>query len=278
MEKHDPLNLQVIRQTLMRLEDTIIFLLIERAQFAYNPIIYEDSSKFFQLNNIEKDQKDLSFLDWILKQTEITHAKARRYEAPDEYPFTSSQQLPPSLLPPLHPPVYLHSNNINFNPIIKNFYINHIVPILTQRSDKLTDDGQYGSSATRDVEILQAVSRRIHYGKFVAESKFRDHPNWFIDHIKSRNSVELERLITKPQIEAALVRRLENKALTYGQEITEDGLSAGPETNQKINAKVVVQMYKDWVIPLTRQVEVEYLLNRLDGLSSDQLKKLIESE
>jgi hypothetical protein len=27
------------------------------------------------------------------------------------------------------------------------------------------DDGNYGSSATRDVEVLQALSRRIHFGK-----------------------------------------------------------------------------------------------------------------
>ena len=27
------------------------------------------------------------------------------------------------------------------------------------------DDGNYGSSATRDVEVLQALSRRIHFGE-----------------------------------------------------------------------------------------------------------------
>jgi hypothetical protein len=29
----------------------------------------------------------------------------------------------------------------------------------------LEDDGNYGSAATRDVEVLQALSRRIHFGK-----------------------------------------------------------------------------------------------------------------
>lgn len=28
----------------------------------------------------------------------------------------------------------------------------------------LVDDGNYGSAATRDVEVLQALSRRIHFG------------------------------------------------------------------------------------------------------------------
>jgi len=35
------------------------------------------------------------------------------------------------------------------------------------------DDGNYGSAATLDVLVLQALSTRIHYGKFVAEAKFR---------------------------------------------------------------------------------------------------------
>lgn len=35
------------------------------------------------------------------------------------------------------------------------------------------DDGNYGSAATIDVLCLQALSKRIHYGKFVAEAKFR---------------------------------------------------------------------------------------------------------
>ena len=36
----DPLSLDHIRSVLTRLEDTIIFALIERAQFAHNPKIY----------------------------------------------------------------------------------------------------------------------------------------------------------------------------------------------------------------------------------------------
>jgi hypothetical protein len=38
------------------------------------------------------------------------------------------------------------------------------------------DDGNYGSAATLDVLVLQALSSRIHYGKFVAEAKFRCGP------------------------------------------------------------------------------------------------------
>lgn len=32
----------------------------------------------------------------------------------------------------------------------------------------------------------------------------------------------------------------------------------------KINVDVVVELYEKWVIPLTKEVEIEYLLARLD--------------
>lgn len=35
------------------------------------------------------------------------------------------------------------------------------------------DDNNHGSAATLDILCLQALSKRIHYGKFVAEAKFR---------------------------------------------------------------------------------------------------------
>ncbi|WAQ90785.1 hypothetical protein PtA15_13A184 [Puccinia triticina] len=272
----DLLDLDAIRRILMRLEDTITFLMIERAQFAHNRAIYESSGAF---TGLQTESNERSFLGWMLRETERTHAKVRRYEAPDEYPFTPPDELPRPILPLLRlPPTVLHPNPININPRILHFYIHNIVPVLTQRDGRSDDDGQYGSAATRDVEILQAVSRRIHYGKFVAESKFRAHPEAFVGHIRARDRAALEGLITKPAVEVALIERLAKKALTYGQEISEgDGPAAhhkGAEVTHKMDAKVVVEMYKNWVIPLTREVEVEYLLCRLDGLSEEELAQL----
>ncbi|KAH9811507.1 chorismate mutase [Melampsora americana] len=268
--KDDPTNLDNIRQTLMRLEDTIIFLLIERAQFAHNQIIYENSNKFIELHA----DHETSFLGWILRQTEIIHAKVRRYEAPDEYPFTSIKELPQSILPKLDQSNFLYPNTINVNDQIKGFYIDQIVKPLTNKEGRSSDDGHYGSSAVRDVEVLQAVSRRIHYGKFVAERKFRDHPSTFVPHILSSNSAELEKLITVKHVEDALIRRLEVKARMYGQEVDSAGNPIDHRETNKVNVGVVVEMYREWVIPLTRHVEVEYLLRRLDGLSSEEIDDL----
>jgi len=65
----DPLSLDRIRSVLTRLEDTIIFGLIERAQFAHNPRIYQKGA-FEELRGL--DFKG-SWLDWFLSETEAFH-------------------------------------------------------------------------------------------------------------------------------------------------------------------------------------------------------------
>ena len=62
----DPLSLDRIRSVLTRLEDTIIFDLIERAQFAHNPKAYERGT-FKELRDIGFEG---SWLEWFLKETE----------------------------------------------------------------------------------------------------------------------------------------------------------------------------------------------------------------
>ena len=65
----DPLSLERIRSVLTRLEDTIIFGLIERAQFAHNPRIYQKGG-FEELRSL--DFKG-TWLDWFLAETEAFH-------------------------------------------------------------------------------------------------------------------------------------------------------------------------------------------------------------
>lgn len=67
----DPLSLDRIRATLIRLEDTIIFSLIERAQFAHNPKIYERGG----MKELKEIGFDGSWLEWFLKETETFHGE-----------------------------------------------------------------------------------------------------------------------------------------------------------------------------------------------------------
>ena|SRR5258708_4705753 len=167
---------------------------------------------------------------------------------------------------------------------------------------------------------------------FVSESKFQAHPSAFIPLIKKRNIGGLEALITKPEVERALLARLRKKATLYARELGMDGEpiivfdppaldekpaktcvngvengNAGvpPAESQfevkrhkfRIEVADVEQLYQNWIIPLTKEVEVshfcfhysgcwietltrglqvQYLLQRLDGLSEEDIEKLME--
>ncbi|KAI8820161.1 chorismate mutase [Fimicolochytrium jonesii] len=278
-----PTSLDNIRAELVRMEDSIIFALIERAQFAQNTNIYQKG--FFE-------GLDSSFMEFLLHEIECAHAKGRRYTSPDEYPFTSP--LPPPVLPALSFPPLLHRNTINLNDQIMDIYITKIVPQLCPKGD----DANHGSAAAKDVDALQLLSRRIHYGKFVAEAKFNDpeHHDLYVELIKAQDGDKIMDLLTNHTVERRLLRRLRRKALIYGQEVDEDddelptpthttpnnhthnhnhthpSTTTTPTTHQKpdpstktprLSRDVVADMYERFVIPLTKQVEVDYLLTRL---------------
>jgi len=38
--------------------------------------------------------------------------------------------------------------------------------------EEFEDDGNYGSAATIDVEVLQAISKRVHYGMSTSQARF----------------------------------------------------------------------------------------------------------
>ena len=196
---YDPLNLSNIRATLIRLEESIIFALIERAQFRLNAPIYSaEAMPQFQ---------GRSFLAFFLYETEALHAKVRRYTSPDEHPFADLSMLPEPILPQLPYPVTLKENAININSTIYAWYLDTVLPAIT----KAGDDQNYGSAATADINCLQLLSKRIHYGKFVAESKFRSEQDVFSRAILHHDLPALMDLITKPVVEEQVIQRVHLK-------------------------------------------------------------------
>lgn len=145
-------DLPHIRAELMRLEDSIIFAFIERSQFAFNPSVYAKGS-------IEGIPKDESFLDYFMHEIEAVHSKVRRFTSPDEYPFTDN--LPAPILPKLEFPSILRPNDVNVNKEILRVYLNDIMPAIC---NSMGEDGNLGSTATKDMDCLQLLSRRIHFG------------------------------------------------------------------------------------------------------------------
>ncbi|ORX92175.1 chorismate mutase [Clohesyomyces aquaticus] len=251
------LDLVNIRFQLIRLEDTITFHLIERVQFPLNQTIYV-------AGGLHIPDSSLSLFDWMLREQERLQSLVRRYQSPDEYPFFPDALRTP-ILKPLHYPQILHPNDVNVNAKLKESYILHILPPACARyghGDRGEQQENYGSAATCDVSCLQALSRRIHFGKFVAEAKFRKETERFVKLIKAEDRQGIDEAITDARVEQKVLERLRLKAKTYG---TDPESNANGDNPIKINADAVVAMYKDWVIPLTKEVEVEYLMQRLKG-------------
>lgn len=65
-------------------------------------------------------------------------------------------------------------------------------------------------------------------------------------------------------VEEAIAKRVEMKTRMYGQDWPKDGGEENADPVYKITPSLVAELYEDWIMPLTKQVQVEYLLTRLD--------------
>ena len=241
---NEQLRLENVRNVLARLEETIIFGLIERAQYCSNSIVYE-------AEKLDAGQERLSIVRYLLKATEKIHAHVRRYTSPDEHPFFSD--LPPPILPALrYDENPLRPTAVNINDRLLAAYEREIVPYICREGD----DGQYGSSAVCDVNCLQALSKRVHYGKFVAESKYRADPARFQPLIDARDTNALRVCITDTSMEKQVLSRVRRKARMYAADLN------STEGVHSLDPECVVAIYERWVIPLNKDVQVSYLQER----------------
>jgi chorismate mutase len=152
-------------------------------------------------------------------------------------------------------------NSINVNDKIRSLYESYILPCICPEED---DDGQYGSSAVSDIAVLSALSKRIHFGKFVAEAKFRAEPEKYSAMIRAQDADGLMKELTKPVVEDMVVERVHIKASTYGKNPTETE-SEDDEKVYKVQPSVVADLYRTYVMPINKEVQVQYLLQRLGG-------------
>ncbi|RZC71808.1 hypothetical protein C5167_034984 [Papaver somniferum] len=297
VDESDTLTLDSIRHSLIRQEDSIIFSLLERAQYSYN-------SETYTADTFEIDGFHGSLIEYMVRGTEKLHAQVGRYKSPDEHPFFPSD-LPEPVLPPLQYPQVLHpiADSININNRIWDMYFKKLLPRLVKEGN----DGNCGSTAVCDTICLQyyrktqkstmlpileisegtcqqsidsviltsvalvpvlayfhALSKRIHYGKYVAEAKFRASPAVYEAAIKAQDADRLMQLLTYEEVEASVKRRVEMKTKTYGQEVNTSENTDGSDPVYKIRPSLVADLYGDWIMPLTKEVQVAYLLRRLD--------------
>ncbi|KAL3525895.1 hypothetical protein ACH5RR_014267 [Cinchona calisaya] len=193
-----------------------------------------------------------SLIDYMVKETEKLHARVGRYKSPDEHPFFPDD-LPNPILPPLKYPRVLHpaADSININIKIWDMYFKNLPPRLVKEGD----DGNYGSTAVCDTICLQAAvpshvlfrpcQREFHYGKFVAEAKYQASPDVFNAAIRARDGTRLMALLTYPEVEETITKRVEMKTRTYGQEVTLGVGENRTDPAYKINPSLVAGLYQD---------------------------------
>lgn len=256
------LGLDTVRDFLTREEDTIVFSLIERAKHPLNLPAYEEHAWFGPDGRRHND----SFAELFVRESEQIQAKAGRYQSQEEIPFFHSR-VPFTLAPPYNftTDLYPGAASVNVNDVIWGIYFNELLPLLAKNGD----DGKYAVTAASDLACLQALSRRINYGRYVAEVKFRGDQQRYTALIGSKDKDALMKLLTSEAQEDVVKRRVEKKAMVLGQDITLDGPTETGDTNSgqssfKVAPSVVYKLYDQWVIPLTKNVEVDYLLHRLD--------------
>nr|WGT69856.1 Chorismate mutase 3 [Crinum x powellii] len=246
------LSLEAVRDSLVRQEDSMVFAIIERAKFPINSKAYEPSEQC----------GGLSLVEFFVREAEALQAKSGRYQNPEENPFFP-ENLPSPLVPPYNHPQVFHpsSASVCVNKDIWDMYFNKFLPLFTSEGD----DGKYAETVGADLVCLQALSRRIHYGKHVAEVKFSEAPQEYSPLICAQDNHALMKLLTFTNVEEMVKKRVAKKAKVFGQNVTlEDEVSNGDEVKCKVDPCVVSRLYADWVMPLTKIVEVEYLLRRLD--------------
>jgi len=270
------LDLNNIRSSLVRMEDSIIFSLIERSQYRVNAAVYEpdcDQLGEFKLHQLKSAGSNGCLGDWFVYQTECLHSQVRRYNHPVEFPFFS-----PLPEPSLGSTSGSRTDSEDIladvpveaivNKRLLEIYREKMVPALCEKGD----DGNHGSTAVQDVQCLQTMASRVYYGLFVAESKFRSETEKATALILARDYQGLMDFITKPEVEAKNIQRVILKARTFSQNISfgVDGQLApdvSSDTTYKINPDYIGTVFRDFLMPLTKEVEVNYLLARLSDPS-----------
>ena len=245
------LDLLFIASRLESMEETIISKLIDRAQFAVNATVYESGKSGFA------GELTRSLFDLRLYYHEHMDALFGRFFVPEERPFT--RDLPGPKRDVTLPDTGLCIDDlekVNFTAPVRSAYMDLVGKICLDG-----DDGQYGSSVEHDVYAVQAIARRIHFGAFyVAESKFRNNPGTFRRLVETRDAETMESILTRPEVEEQIIERVHRKTIE-----TQRGVKR--ELRNVIDAEVIVQFYRDTVIPLTKEGEVTYLLHRCPATS-----------
>jgi chorismate mutase len=243
MEK---LALMTIAEKLEALEETILFKIIDRAQFRANSVIYTPGKSGF--NGAE----NTSLFEIRLRMHEEMDALFGRFCVPEERPFYRG-------LPAPKRSVHVSGAGLavpDFDAVnVTKDILRAYQALLSDICDE-GDDGHYGSSVEHDVYALQAIGRRVHFGAlYVAECKYAGDPASYRKLVDARDTAAIEELLTRKEVEDAIIERVGEKAIAAQANVNRS-------IRHIVEAEPLIRFYRDCIIPLTKKGEVLYLLNR----------------
>lgn len=245
------LDLGYIAGRLEGLEETIIQKLIDRVQFLRNSVVYEPGKSGF------RDEPDSSLFELRLRHQEEMDSLFGRFLMPEERPFNRGLPEARRRFVPSDDALRIDDCDlVNLSPVVKERYL-ALLPLVCGPGD----DGHYGSSSEHDVYALQAIARRIHFGAFyVAESKYRSAPGLYRGLVEKGDRAAIVEALTRPEVEKAVIERVLVKVEML--QITVGSAKGGDAIRRLLRPEPVRDFYRDVVIPLTKEGEVRYLLNR----------------
>eukprot|EP01135_Chromosphaera_perkinsii_P002012 Nk52_evm59s215 gene=Nk52_evmTU59s215 len=224
-------DLEYCRNAIEPLEDSIIRAVVERAQYALNSIVYKIGGV-----PINKGETKMSYLEFVMRGIERVHAMAGRYDACDETPFFDSETS--SISDRKMIPSCLAAEKVSMNLEILQRYIDLLPGLCTEHRE----DGDYLESCVRDVIVLQAISRRVHFGCFFIEIKYKEDKNGYDKLVSRKDTDGIIKKLRDPEQENRILERVKVKA-----------------TRLQLNPDNFVALFKDFIIPLTIKSQVDHL-------------------
>jgi chorismate mutase len=249
-------SLSAIAAQLEALEETIIYKLIDRAQYCLNAVVYEKGKSGFD------GAHNKSLFAMRLLYQEKMDAQFGRFCVPEERPFLKRLPKPRRVLKlPSTGLVLKTVDMVNLGGEILSAYFEHL-PHFCRNGN----DGHYGSSVEADVYALQAIARRIHYGAlYVAECKYRDDTKTYNKLIEAKDKEGVLAVLTRKEVEDRITIRIREKVQSIQNNVNRD-------IRYTIKPDYILALYRDVIIPLTKEGEVQYLLNRVKN--GKKLKKI----
>ena len=219
-----------IRPGLDILANEIVIALKKRSRFLTNAPVYK--------SGLVVSNPDISLLKHVLGRVESCHAELGRYTFAAQDAYTPVQHIAPIINRP-PPETPLHPMKSDAGDRIIAFYQQWI----EQSCEPGEDPDTYGETATSDVVALLAIMERVNLGKPVAEAKYLEQPESFIETSGDRDG--LLSLLVKKDREAQVLELADNLALRYD-----------------LPSEQVVSVFS-FMISTTIEIEIDYLRMRI---------------